>query len=203
MCDGSIVPCGANILRRYSTDFFNDVPGNQSLFSDPPADAMVVEDTTIIDSIPIPSNQSNSTEDAESIDMSRSQSLHSIELLEEIAHHFDQSVLGDLPFTDKPKRRRNDQKFVYLGSNRFGRKGTIRCERCRHWRRKVQLHCPLADLSVSVIRRISTSHVHYVKIEVLNAQANARNGVRKKNAKPQSLVLSLSDRIQYSTFSAR
>ena len=140
VCDGSIAPCGANFLRQFSTDF-NDVP-NQSLFIDPPGDAMVVEDTTIIDSIPIPPDQYNSTEEGQLIDISPNQSLYSIKLLQEIAHHFDQSVLGDLRFTDKPKRRRNDQKFVYLGSNRFGRKGTIRCERCRHWRRKVQLALP-------------------------------------------------------------
>jgi hypothetical protein len=43
----------------------------------------------------------------------------------------------------KCKRERKDQKGVMrLGPNRFGRKGTIRCERCRFWRRKVDPQLP-------------------------------------------------------------
>lgn len=53
----------------------------------------------------------------------------------------DQSTHGDTPELQNAaehKRKPKAQNGVMrVGPNRFGRKGTIRCQRCRSWRRKV------------------------------------------------------------------
>jgi hypothetical protein len=121
-----------NILM-FAAGRFNDIAANQSLFAIPPVDVTPFDNATATDSSPVPLSRSNSVDEAQLIITSPTESTDPID----IVYQFGPPVLKDLDLTDKPKRRRTERRFSYSGSNRFGRKGTIRCERCRHWRRKV------------------------------------------------------------------
>ena len=44
---------------------------------------------------------------------------------------------GASPRNSQPRVRQEVKLNMRVGPNRFGRKGTIRCERCRSWRKKV------------------------------------------------------------------
>ena len=59
------------------------------------------------------------------------------EMLTENNRGPDLLLTNESQLVTKNKRQRKVQKVVCAGPNRFGRKGTIRCEVCRHWRRKV------------------------------------------------------------------
>lgn len=131
--EDSVVADDQNILTLFTAGLFNDNAANQSLFAIPPADVTPFDDATTIDSSPIPLSRSTSGHEAQLIITSPTESADPIDII----YQFGSPVLKDSDLTDKSKRRRTERKFVYSGSNRFGRKGTIRCERCRHWRRKV------------------------------------------------------------------
>ena len=68
----------------------------------------------------------------------------------------------ELPKSTQPKRKPKPKPKpqtgrMRLGPNRFGRKGTIRCERCRSWRRKVnpQNYVPYRSASMTHLILIS------------------------------------------------
>lgn len=115
-------------LVESSADLFSDIALVESFFIVPPLGIMQFNDTTAPDFIHILS-QSNSVHDVPFDDTSK----QSPDPMKEIVHRPG----PHLALAAKPRRRRMDGKFTNSGPNRFGRKGTIRCERCRHWRRRV------------------------------------------------------------------
>jgi hypothetical protein len=52
----------------------------------------------------------------------------------------DTASIEDIEVATKPKRKRVDRKRPSEGPNRYGRKGTLRCELCRRWRQKVYIY---------------------------------------------------------------
>ena len=131
--EGSMVADDQSVLTLFAAGLFNDIALNQSLFAIPPANVMPYDDATALASSPIILSRSNSEHETKLINPSRTESPDPIDIVRQLGP----PIPKDLHLTGKPKRRRTERKFLYSGSNRFGRKGTIRCERCRHWRRKV------------------------------------------------------------------
>ena len=115
-------------LVGFSADLFDNIALDQSWLIVPPAGITQSSYTAALDFFPILS-QSNSVPDVPFIDTPR----QSPEPIGDIVHQ----PKSHFPVSAKPKRRRVDRGFTNSGPNRFGRKGTIRCERCRHWRQRV------------------------------------------------------------------
>jgi hypothetical protein len=70
---------------------------------------------------------------------------------------------------EKPKRIRHDVRKRSVGSNPYGRKGTLRCSLCRRWRRKASLITTNYNCSVYMMRKILKSPVS----AAVNAEKNA------------------------------
>jgi hypothetical protein len=122
-------------------DFDDYHPLNHVQFSDSHQKITPLDDITASDCIPMPpsSSESNSVPKFPLIaEVSPGERLDLIEPMQEDPGRSEPDNSAALRRTVKPRRGRKDQRMVFVGPNRFGRKGTIRCEVCRHWRRKVQ-----------------------------------------------------------------
>jgi hypothetical protein len=81
-----------------------------------------------------------------------------------------------------PKKERNQRERRGSGPNRFGRRGTRRCELCRHWRRKVCVSSTMANVSASMTNRISNFLVNSARKETFRARVSRKSGVPEKKA---------------------
>jgi hypothetical protein len=80
----------------------------------------------------------------------------------------------------KPKKERHKREHRIAGTNRFGRRGTRRCELCRHWRRKVCVSLTIANVSASMTSRISNFLVNSARSGTARARVSRKSGVPEK-----------------------